>query len=288
MLQNNNNTNKSFNNFLADEFENLEDIIIKERNNNMNLIQKHNYLQNSLNSINAKCQKKIDDEIKKNNNLIKEIEQLNIQLNNEINTKKDLIESNQKLNELLKKTKKEFDDYKKEEEIIKRNLKTQLDDKFLKINQLSNKITNLEKVLDEKKLKIDYLIDKNKNLEIKLKEENKCFEDNIPVLLGKIDKLNKEKDELKKKLEEKWITIYFDSVDQKIKKYPIKCKNKDNFKSIKEKLYTAFPNFKKEKFIKFIVNGNEIDETKSLEENRIRDENVIIIHQVDPTMLKYH
>ena len=50
----------------------------------------------------------------------------------------------------MNKTKKEFDDYKKEEEINKRNLQTQFDDKFLKNNQLSNKITNLEKEIDEK------------------------------------------------------------------------------------------------------------------------------------------
>ena len=298
MVPNTNNTQKTLEKFLVDEFEKLEEFLVNERNNNMNLIQKHNYLRNSLNNLNKKYKTKIKDEKNKNKNLIKEIEQLKIQLKNEINTKNDLIESNQKLNELLNKTKKEFDDYKKEEEIIKRNLQTQLDDKFLKNNQLSNKITNLEKELDEKKLKNDHLIDKNKNLENKLKAENKYFEDYISVLSGEIDKLNKEKDELKKKLEEclsqikegkeeKGITIYFNSWDQEIKKYPIKCKSKDNFKLIKDKLYPAFPNFNKENN-KFIVNGHDIDESKSLDENRIMNDDVIFIYQVDSIMLNSH
>ena len=135
-------------------------------------------------------------------------------------------------------------------------------------------------------------------MENKLKAENKYFEDYILILSDEIDILNKEKDELKKKLEErlsqikeekeeKGITIYFNSWDQEIKKYSIKCKSKDNFKSIEDKLYIAFPNFNKENN-KFIVNGHDIDESKSLDENRIMNYNVIFIYQADSIMLNSH
>ena len=74
MIPNTNNTQKTLEKFLVDEFEKLEEFIVNERNNNMNLIQKQNYLRNSLNNLNKKYKTKIKDEKNKNKNLIKEIE----------------------------------------------------------------------------------------------------------------------------------------------------------------------------------------------------------------------
>ena len=107
---NNNSNNISINNFFADEIENLEIFIIDERNKNQNLNEVNKNLGNRLNYLRKQFQIKINDEIYKNKNLLNKIENLEIDLINTTNTKRDLIESNKKINEKFKNTKKELDD----------------------------------------------------------------------------------------------------------------------------------------------------------------------------------
>ena len=151
------NKNNLMNNFLADEFENLELYLVSERSNNINLNEKFNSQRNIHSKLIKDLKVKNNDEIYKNNYLIEEIEKLEIQLINANNKKEDLIESNKKIIEKLNKEKKYFDDYKKEAENTQKNLQIQLNNEISKNKKLNSKIEMLEKELQEKRKKIDKL-----------------------------------------------------------------------------------------------------------------------------------
>ena len=80
------------------------------------------------------------------------------------------------------------------------------------------------------------------------------------------------------KLNEKIISVIFNSFDEKIY-YSIICKNIDNFKEIEKKFYEKYPEYKNTKNY-FIVNGKEIDKTKNLDENKIKNSDIITIKSV--------
>lgn len=174
---------------------------------------------------------------------------------------------------------------KKKEDITKNKLITNLNDEILKNKELNNKIAIIEKELKEKNKEIDDLRGINKNLENELKAEKKEYADYKFITASEIDKLNKKIDELKKKME-KWITLTFSSGNGEINGYTLKCKNLDEFDTIKEKLYGAFPHLKNKKY-NFIVNGHTIDESKTLEENGINNDASIIINLINTTMMNY-
>ena len=77
----------------------------------------------------------------------------------------------------------------------------------------------------------------------------------------------------------KEITVNFISIDQNIK-YSITCFNSDIFSTILVKLFDKFPELK-ERNIYFIVNGNIINKLSSLESNKIRNGNQILINFVN-------
>lgn len=85
---------------------------------------------------------------------------------------------------------------------------------------------------------------------------------------------------------EKWITLTFSSGNGEINGNTLKCKNLDEFDTIKEKLYGAFPHLKNKKNI-FIVNVYTIDESKTLEENNINSDVSIIINSINTKVKNY-
>ena len=74
---------------------------------------------------------------------------------------------------------------------------------------------------------------------------------------------------------EKKFVLLFRSSNQTIN-YSIKCGKSDIFSEVEEKLYYEFPELKK-KNINFILNGNIINRTSSLEENGIHNDNIVLI-----------
>ena len=91
----------------------------------------------------------------------------------------------------------------------------------------------------------------------KLKKK-KLEELNIPLLLNK---------------EEKLISLIFISFDENIH-YSIICKNTDIFSNILTLLYDKYPEYKNLK-ISFIINGKEINISKSIEDNKIKNSDII-------------
>ena len=136
-----------------------------------------------------------------------------------------------------------------------------------------------------KKLKKELDIEKNKfkDFQEKIKKDNLKLENELNK---KIDELNKEIDELKEKLSrypfelskgEKLISVIFNSMDQNIH-YSVICKNTEKFNKLEEKLYNDNPQyFDSDNY--FIVNGNRINKLKSLEENNIKNNDIIILNQ---------
>ena len=61
--------------------------------------------------------------------------------------------------------------------------------------------------------------------------------------------------------------------------YSIICKNTDNFKEIEKKFYKKYPEYKNTKNC-FTLNGKEIDKTKNLDENKIKNSDIITIKSV--------
>ena len=108
---------------------------------------------------------------------------------------------------------------------------------------------------------------------------------NASELLNAILKKDKIIDELKTKLNrfpfelsqgEKLMSIIFTNTSQKFY-YSIICKNTDIFFNIETKLYNAFPEYSEgENF--FMVNGMKINRNKTLVDNKIKNNNIIVLN----------
>ena len=157
------------------------------------------------------------------------------------------------------------------------------------------KILNKEINNSEDDLNIEIKI-KNELIDINelLIKEIKKFNDSININENKnisnldkditIKKLYKDINDLKNKLSlypfelskgEKPISVIFSSLDENIL-YSIICKNTEKFIKLEEKLYKDYPEYSKFDNY-FMVNGNRVDKTKTLDENKIRNSDIIII-----------
>ena len=95
----------------------------------------------------------------------------------------------------------------------------------------------------------------------------------------------KEIKELKNKIEnnsnnfDNLMTVIFYSTDQKIH-YSLICKKTDIFSVIEKKLYEAYPECHDSEYF-YMVNGQRIKRFKTLEENKIKNSQVITLTQYD-------
>ena len=91
------------------------------------------------------------------------------------------------------------------------------------------------------------------------------------------EKLSRYPFELKK--DEKMISVIFTSDDQKIH-FSVICKNTEKFNRLEEKLYNDYPEYSETNNY-FVVNGNRIEKFKTLDENNIRNSDIIILNQIN-------
>ena len=125
------------------------------------------------------------------------------------------------------------------------------------IKDIKMEITKINDELNNKSYTIKLITDKLN----KLKENNlNELKYNIPLLLKK---------------EEKLISIIFNSFDENIH-YSIICKNTDKFSKIESLLYDKYPEYKDLKN-NFIINGKEINVFESLEDNKIKNTDIITL-----------
>jgi len=160
--------------------------------------------------------------------------------------------------ELKEKEKKYNNIEEKEEEIETRLIK--INEKEKNLYDKEKKLNDKEKNLIEKEMKL-------KEKEIKLKKE--------------LDDLKKELEKIKKNnaMEENNIIIKIIDWEQKID-FSINCNKNDKFTKIEELFYESYPMYKKRKNI-FNINGKDIDRNKTLQENNIQNNQIIVLLNSD-------
>ena len=149
--------------------------------------------------------------------------------------------------------------------------------------ELKEKIKQLEKENNElKKNKIKYE-NEIRNIKIKINELNDKIYYNNKEIIELNKKLNQNNEEIKKfksgeifkQKGEKKIPLIFRSMDQFLD-YTIFCDNTDNFSKVEQLLYEKFPEYKTNKII-FLCNGKAINRYKTIEENGLKHNSVILL-----------
>ena len=160
-----------------------------------------------------------------------------------------------------------------------------------KIIKLENRIKELENLLKEK----DNIIDNLKNEIKELLNKNKKINIEYNKIKEKLNKINLEsKEQIRKKEKkikeyelkisqfpfefspgEKIMSIIFISSNKNIISSFI-CKNTDIFKFLEDKFYENYSEYKGLDNI-FIINGRKIDRNKTLDENKIKNNDIITI-----------
>ena len=134
-------------------------------------------------------------------------------------------------------------------------------------NDLSNKIT---------------LFENNKNNNIS-NNDNKD-----KILLSLMEQLKNKDDEIKKlndknkfdlKEGENLMPVIFQSTDSKIH-YAFICKNTDKFNSIENMLYDKYHEYQENENY-FTVNGIKVNNSKTMEQNKIKYSDIIILNTYD-------
>lgn len=182
-----------------------------------------------------------------------------------------------------------LNNFENENELVKETIKKEIDyelncekAKNLKlteeINILKSKIKEQEILLNNKKINItedkqNLLLDSNKNNlnpndlfhQLQLKE-NELIELKsllpFPIYRG-----------------EKLMTIIFKSSDQTIQ-YSCICKNTDLFNRLENELKNEYPEYMKDNNYYFLCNGAMVERDKTLEENHIKTNNIILINKL--------
>ena len=151
-------------------------------------------------------------------------------------------------------------------------------------NELNKQIDNLEEQLNEIKNNLKNFINKVKEKINKLKNNyNVILYNDIKEMKELLEeyKFNQNKiDELKLNCEkflksEKIISVIFISLDETIH-YSVICSNKDKFSKIESLIYDKYPEYKNINNT-FINNGKEINKSKNLDENNIKNNDIITL-----------
>ena len=107
------------------------------------------------------------------------------------------------------------------------------------------------------------------------------MEDKIEDLNNTINKLNQDNNDLIKEYENKIISVLFITQgNQDILNYSMACRTTDLFASLEERLYQDFPQYRNIKKY-FMVNNNRILESKTLKENKIKNNDIIYLFIIE-------
>ena len=209
-------------------------------NNNLNEISNNkNEMQSELNNAKNKIKQLIDELNTEKNKTEKLMKELEIEKN-----------KNKLLDDELKKNKdtiKQLTNNWNKENLTSSNFNTM-------VNQLNSQIKSLQSDLNAKIIELN-------NLRNQLNSSNNNNSLGLEIC----------------KPGEKIIVVHFKSLDQNVD-YPIACKNTDIFVRIEENLYKEFPEYKEYSNTFFTVNGTMIKRFKSMEDNKIKNGDKIILN----------
>ena len=171
---------------------------------------------------------------------------------------------------------------------IEKNNSILLSQRIKELEKIKN-IKNKEKKNENQNININ-MINKEKNLINELNEKLKNLNNRLNRSINK-DKINELYEEIRIKDKiissfpvklsegEKLLSVIFVSVDQKIH-YSTICKNTDKFSKIENLLYDAYPEYI-ETENHFFVNGNKVNKYKSLENNKIKNNDIIMLKKIE-------
>ena len=162
------------------------------------------------------------------------------------------------------------------------NLRKELEDEKKKNKKLQDTINNLNNTINQLKQEhntdiqkykkeVTKLIEKNKELEKLLEEKNKEINDYI----FKLSNSSNNEQLFSVKTGDKIIAVLFMTQgSQDIFNYAMACKTSDLFVRLEERLYHDFPKYRNYETF-FMVNTRRIFRFKTLEENKIKNNNII-------------
>ena len=155
---------------------------------------------------------------------------------------------------------------------------------------LEEKIKSLTKELEEKNNIINILKRNNKSNDASDKNINSISDKKSKEeLFNAILEKDKEIKDLKLTISrypfelkegEFLLTVNFMSIDSKIQNFSLICKNTDTFNTIEKKVYDEYKEFYETENY-FTVNGNRINKYKTLDENNIHNNDVIVLNVLD-------
>ena len=187
--------------------------------------------------------------------------------------KKPIIQEENKKPIIQKENKKTVIEISNNNEIKK--LKRELEDEKTKNKKLRDSINQLKQnhniEIEKYKSDINKLVEKNKELEKILEEKNKEINDYIFQLSNS----NNNEQLVNFKTGDKIIAVLFMTQgNQDIYNYTMPCKTSDLFVRLEERLYHDFPKYRNYETF-FMVNARRIFRFKSLEENQIKNNDII-------------
>ena len=155
------------------------------------------------------------------------------------------------------------------------NLRRELKDEKEKNKKLQDTINNLNNTINQLKqehyTEINKLTEKNKELEKLLEEKNKEINDYI----FKLSNSSNNEQLISVKTGDKIIAVLFMTQgSQDIFNYTMACKTSDLFVRLEERLYHDFPKYRNYETF-FMVNARRIFRFKTLEENKIKNNDII-------------
>ena len=150
---------------------------------------------------------------------------------------------------------------------------------LLKQNEeYKNKINELENIIKELEIKIiekDNLIKEEEIKKLDLTKKIKEFENISNNIIELENEIKLFRTYYKFSSNEKLISIKFISTNQEINLTVI-TKNTDDFTNIEKILYKRYPKYKDSENY-FLVNGRKINRNRTLEENKIRNNDVLTL-----------
>jgi len=277
------------NNLVPEEYHSLIEFSLK-RNLTMITPQQNENMNNQEN-INNNNDKICIDRV---NNQFPQIEEEN---NDKNDNEKQLIENNQKIKDIQKNVNDSLQVNQLKEELEKEKLKNK--DLSKKIKELENNILeknnknqNLELKIKELNIEIELLKEKYNKLKILQEIGGQTSMDNSEIkdsLYESVFEKEKEIKELKLQLSryplllndgDKLMSLIFTSADQVIH-HSIICKNNELFINVENRLYDeGFSEYKESENF-FTFNGLKINKNKTVEENNIKNSDVIILNIID-------
>ena len=202
----------------------------------------------------------VDNNLTKNNDVIdiKKYDELKMELINEK-------EKNKNLEEKIKKLEKELEEKNEESGGLNNvELRKELDIEIQKYNNLKRQIE------EEKELKMSLGKESKESMMETLIEKDKEIKE-LKIKLSRLPFTIEEGEEI--------LSIIFITSNQELH-YSIICKNTDEFHKVESQLYKKFPKYSENENF-FLLNGNKINKYKTLKQNGIKDNDIIILNEIE-------